>query len=573
MHSGLGNFGTTPGCASVFFGPHPDATLNHKSAKTSVMAAVDGIRIGGDDGPVRKRIKISELPISSAKRSSVEGLLHVFKKKGEFDSIRKKVYSQFESGESKTNILQALQKFTDDEIEKDPIKYLGKDRRLAAPLLEGAAARADIYPTTEVEINEFIAGYLEHAETALRDARRKEIGEDAAREEQKRGAKSDEAYAAEAEVRRQERAKKHAEELRIKKKKEQELAKKRQLEALQARAAELAKETERLQREQKRRAEREAARAKQKQMEEERRKQFAEERERREKEQAEAAKREEEEREKRRKEREAAEAKRLEEEALDRLLREGGKMAEKAGGRGDFDRSLDLPLKGLVARSQGRQHLNVFGVALEQEVHQEGSTMIVLRERAALVENHTAWIEGRANRIAIEVAAHHAGDATTLDPHHAAVAGHEHHLDGHTATGTTRHLDAGPGRGREAHQILIDTYLVAVEEEAVGETTAGMIDVTTGATTAAIVTKIAIGIGTGAETGGIETETETATETGTTTVIEGDPETRRTADVAVETGLDPAVGDCPASERPDVILRALCMARWPRTHAILLRLL
>lgn len=65
---------------------------------TSIMAAVEGFRIGGEDGPWRKKPKIFELPISSAKRSSIEGLLHVFKKKGEFDSLRKKVYAQFESG-------------------------------------------------------------------------------------------------------------------------------------------------------------------------------------------------------------------------------------------------------------------------------------------------------------------------------------------------------------------------------------------------------------------------------------------------------------------------------------------
>lgn len=64
------------------------------------MAAVEGVRIGGEDGPIRRKPQVSELPISSAKRSTVDGLLHVFKKKGEFDSLRKKVYAQFEEGVS-----------------------------------------------------------------------------------------------------------------------------------------------------------------------------------------------------------------------------------------------------------------------------------------------------------------------------------------------------------------------------------------------------------------------------------------------------------------------------------------
>lgn len=62
------------------------------------MAAVEGVRIGGDDGPIRKKPRISELPTSSAKQSEVGGLVHVFKRKGEFDSLRKQVYAQFEAG-------------------------------------------------------------------------------------------------------------------------------------------------------------------------------------------------------------------------------------------------------------------------------------------------------------------------------------------------------------------------------------------------------------------------------------------------------------------------------------------
>ncbi|KAF2225841.1 complex proteins associated with Set1p component shg1-domain-containing protein [Elsinoe ampelina] len=503
------------------------------------MAAVEGVRIGGDDGPVRKKPRISELPISSAKRSSVEGLLHIFKKKGEFDSLRKKIYAQFESGDSKANLLKALQTFTDDEIDKDPIKYLGKDRRLAAPLLEGAAARANIYPTTEVEISDYISKYLEQAETALREVRNKEIGEDAAREERKKGAKSDEAYAAEAEVRRQGRARKHAEELRIKKKKEAELAKKRQLEALQARAAELSKETERLQREQKRRAEREAARAKQKQMEEERRKQFAEERDRREKEQAETAKRLEEEREKRQKEREAAEAKRLEEEALARLIREGGKMAEKPSSRGDYDR--DWQQRAPVAESPGHLHQSAFVAVLGLVALHEGRTTSARSELVVPVASHTALTAEKVKRIDIVVAVRHGDVAMIPEVHHVDEADRDHRHDAHIATGIIPHPGAGQGPDQEVRLTLIDMYLAEVLGERNVEMIAAMIAVivTVNGTATGTATATETGTGTGV---GIE-ETETETETETTTATGDVQEIRPTADVAPGTALDHAADD------------------------------
>jgi len=67
------------------------------------MAAVSAAMTGGDDGPIRKKPKISELPLSSVKRASIDSLLHVFKKKGEFDALRKKTYKQFEDGVSRAS--------------------------------------------------------------------------------------------------------------------------------------------------------------------------------------------------------------------------------------------------------------------------------------------------------------------------------------------------------------------------------------------------------------------------------------------------------------------------------------
>ena len=81
------------------------------------------------------------------------------------------------------------------------MKYLKPDRRLAAPLLEGAAARSDVYDNSEADIDAYIETCLSSAERILREIRRKEVSEEVADEEQSRGAKSEEAYAAEAEQR------------------------------------------------------------------------------------------------------------------------------------------------------------------------------------------------------------------------------------------------------------------------------------------------------------------------------------------------------------------------------------
>ena len=51
-----------------------------------------------DDGEFRrKKLKLNDLPVSSAKRTAIDGLLLTFKKSGEFDKFRKGIFSQFES--------------------------------------------------------------------------------------------------------------------------------------------------------------------------------------------------------------------------------------------------------------------------------------------------------------------------------------------------------------------------------------------------------------------------------------------------------------------------------------------
>jgi hypothetical protein len=65
----------------------------------------------------------------------------------------------------------SLRTFTASEIDRDPLKYLKPDRRIAAPLLEGAAARADVYGKTEEDINRYIDQYIADAERILREIR------------------------------------------------------------------------------------------------------------------------------------------------------------------------------------------------------------------------------------------------------------------------------------------------------------------------------------------------------------------------------------------------------------------
>lgn len=50
----------------------------------------------------RKKIKTSELPLSSATRSAIESLSHTFKKKGNYDALRKQVWETLQTSVSIT---------------------------------------------------------------------------------------------------------------------------------------------------------------------------------------------------------------------------------------------------------------------------------------------------------------------------------------------------------------------------------------------------------------------------------------------------------------------------------------
>ncbi|KAK3059108.1 hypothetical protein LTR09_000674 [Extremus antarcticus] len=304
------------------------------------MASIDVAMSGTDDYdiPPRKKPKTGELPLSSAQRASIDTLLHTFKKRGEFDSVRKKAFQQYNESASRGMFEASLRNFTTNEIEREPVKYLKPDRRIAAPLLEGAAARGEVYAKVERDVDAYIEEYLAGAENALRELRRQEIGDETLELETERGSKSEETYAAEADQRRKARAKKFADDEKGRKRKEASEKKKKELEGLMKKQEELKAETEKLQREQKRRAERDAWKNAEKEKERERIRKFNEERDRLQKELAEKEAAKESDRLKRQRERDEREAKRLEEEALDLLLREGKQMAEKSR-RPELERS------------------------------------------------------------------------------------------------------------------------------------------------------------------------------------------------------------------------------------------
>lgn len=52
------------------------------------------------EGPanVRKKLRPSELPLSQTKRSAIDNLVHTFKRKGQYDHIRKELMAQYSSG-------------------------------------------------------------------------------------------------------------------------------------------------------------------------------------------------------------------------------------------------------------------------------------------------------------------------------------------------------------------------------------------------------------------------------------------------------------------------------------------
>lgn len=203
--------------------------------------------------PARKRFKTSELPLNSAQRSSIDSLLHTIKKKGEYDALRKQVWSQFSESEQKAAFTKSLHEIAEAEIDRDP-SLLSRDRGKAATLMQGAVDRSDIYGSIEQSLDDLISKNIDHIVKAGREIRRAEVGAEVALEEEKRGSKTDVEYAQEVAAQRKER---------IRAQKQEEARKRREDEkdALRQEEAKKLKELEELRYQDEKRREREALRA------------------------------------------------------------------------------------------------------------------------------------------------------------------------------------------------------------------------------------------------------------------------------------------------------------------------
>ncbi|KAI1557683.1 COMPASS-Shg1 domain containing protein [Pyrenophora tritici-repentis] len=178
------------------------------------MADVGRKRALDGDGPatVRKKLRPSELPLSQAKRAAIDGLVHMFQKKGTYDDIRRDLMKQYVSGPAKDELQAALKDLVERETDRNP-SLLSKDPRMATTLIEGAGERSDIYGNIMNTVNTLLDRLIqEQGLPKMREYRIQEIGAEAAAEEEKRGSKTEEEWAQEAEARQKERRRKEREE-------------------------------------------------------------------------------------------------------------------------------------------------------------------------------------------------------------------------------------------------------------------------------------------------------------------------------------------------------------------------
>ncbi|KAJ5937873.1 hypothetical protein N7454_004215 [Penicillium verhagenii] len=213
-----------------------------------------------------KKYKADDLPLSSAQHASIDKLLHSFKKKGGFDSVRKKIWADFNDGESKVKFTEELIALAESEIEREPA-HLSRERGKAATLIEGAVDRSDVYKNAELSIDKLASNHLQDILDSVREIRRLEIGEDAARKEEEAGNKTDAEYEAHVRARREEREKVWLEEMRKQKEIDDERKRVEEEEQRKRRELEQKKEDEerarRKESEEKRRVEREREREEQ----------------------------------------------------------------------------------------------------------------------------------------------------------------------------------------------------------------------------------------------------------------------------------------------------------------------
>ncbi|XXH00196.1 hypothetical protein Hte_006538 [Hypoxylon texense] len=202
-----------------------------------------------------RKFKASDLPLTSATRSAIEGLAHSFKKKGGYDAIRKQVWEKFEQSDYEAQVVKSILEVAEQELERNPSQLLTLERRKAATLIDGALDRSGVYQKADEVLDQLID--VQAIETRMRELRQAEIGIEAAREEQLRGSKTDEAYAAESAHSLEERDRIRRE---LRAKEEQILEEKRKIEREERKKRERERERELEKAEAKRKEERDARR-------------------------------------------------------------------------------------------------------------------------------------------------------------------------------------------------------------------------------------------------------------------------------------------------------------------------
>jgi len=153
---------------------------------------------------IHPRFKLSDLPVARDKRNTIDSLNYTFKKKGGFDSLRKKIWAEFTSSDGKENLTSRIYEAAEAEIERDP-KLLSRERGTAATLIEGAVDRRGVYKDVEVEIDQLLASHVNSYLEILQSIRKAEVGEEQAAEEERVGSKTDQDYAREFEAKAAER--------------------------------------------------------------------------------------------------------------------------------------------------------------------------------------------------------------------------------------------------------------------------------------------------------------------------------------------------------------------------------
>ncbi|KAJ6013671.1 hypothetical protein N7540_008262 [Penicillium herquei] len=243
----------------------PEAMEDVQMSTTGLTLDIESLK--------RKKFKADDLPLSGSQHAAIDKLLHSFKKKGGFDSIRKKIWAEFNDGEFKTKFTDELLALAESEIEREPA-HLSRERRKAATLIEGAVDRSDVYNNVELSIDKLTSAHLESVLGSVRDIRRQDIGDEAASKEEQAGNKTDAEYEAYVKSKRDEREKVWREEMRKQKEIDDEQKRIRDEERRKKRELERKKEDEerarRRELDDQRRAERERLRKEQRALDDQR---------------------------------------------------------------------------------------------------------------------------------------------------------------------------------------------------------------------------------------------------------------------------------------------------------------